>query len=94
MITSNPGGIYDVQSPPKENSGRIIKLLLQEDSSVACLRDLNGLTPLLRAASFKTPDMSAIRSMLTYCPQSIEVRDKFGKTFFHLLTEHSHRDNS
>ena len=94
MITGNPGGIYEVRFPPKENSEHIITLLLEENPSAACLRDSNGLTPLLRATSFKTPDMSVIGSMLKCCPQSIEVCDTSGKTFFHLLIEHSHRDNS
>uniref|UniRef100_A0A7C9ELM7 Uncharacterized protein n=1 Tax=Opuntia streptacantha TaxID=393608 RepID=A0A7C9ELM7_OPUST len=94
MIASNRGGIYEVQFPLEENSGHIITLLLKKNSSAACLQDSNGLTPLLRAASFKTPDMLAIGSMLKYCPQSIEVCDAFGKTFFHLLIEHLHHDNS
>ncbi|KAJ8450629.1 hypothetical protein Cgig2_020266 [Carnegiea gigantea] len=92
IITNSPGGISKVKSPPKESSEHTITLLLEKKPSVACMRDSDGLTPLLRAALFKTPDTSTIASILNYCPQSIEVCDSSGKTFFHLLTEHLHRD--
>ncbi|KAJ8422060.1 hypothetical protein Cgig2_033673 [Carnegiea gigantea] len=94
IVTSSPRGISKVESLPKESSEHTTTLLLEKKPSVACIRDSDGLTPLLRAALFKTPDISTIESILNYCPQSIEVCDSSGKTFFHLLSEHSHRDDS
>ena len=94
IITSTPGGISKVESLPKESSKHTIRLLLERRPSVACMRGSDGLTPLLRAALLKTPDISIIESILNYCPQSIEVCDSSGKTFLHLLSEHSHRDDS
>ena len=93
IITNSSGRISKVKSPPKESSEHIIRLLLERRPSVACMRDSDGLTPLLRAALFKTPDISTIESILIYCPQSIEVCDSSGKTFLHLLSEHSHLDD-
>jgi len=94
IINSRRGGISKVESPPKESSEHTITLLLEKKPSAACMRDSDGLTPLLRAALFKTPDISTIESILHYCPQSIEVCDSLGKTFFHLLSERSHLDDN
>jgi len=94
VIGNTPGGAFMLQSPPIENSWDIIAMLLEKNPSIACWRDSNGFTPLLRATLFKIPDMSAIQSILECCPRSIEVCDASGKTFFHLLAEHSHHDNS
>ncbi|GAB4833012.1 hypothetical protein Ancab_007035 [Ancistrocladus abbreviatus] len=70
----------------------IIRLLLKIDPSAAYMRDKDGLTPLLRAASLKPCALPAIKAILVDCPQSAELRcDTNGRnrTVLHLLVNHN-----
>ncbi|KAJ8440700.1 hypothetical protein Cgig2_005431 [Carnegiea gigantea] len=85
---SGPGATFVMRCPPKEADPLpVIKLLLDVNKGAACARDANGLTPLLRAASLDSPYISAIKTILDYCPESINVYDSSGKTMLHLLNE-------
>ncbi|XP_021730995.1 protein ACCELERATED CELL DEATH 6-like [Chenopodium quinoa] len=64
----------------------MIKVLLEKDSSIACLCDEAGSTPLHRAASIISAyNLQIIKLILYHCPQSAELRDGSRKTILHLL---------
>lgn len=60
-----------------------VEAILQNEKSCAHLRDENGLTPLLVAASLG--QLKAVRAILFHCPQSVAICDTNCKTALHLL---------
>ncbi|KMS97176.1 hypothetical protein BVRB_7g178390 [Beta vulgaris subsp. vulgaris] len=75
-----------IDSEPGEDTPSMLHFLLEKGSCVSCWRDENGLTPLHRAASLRTPyNLRVIRIILNHWPQSAEVRDSFGNSILHLL---------
>ena len=60
-----------------------VETILKTDKSCAFLRDDTGLTPLLRAASLG--QLQAVRAILLYCPESVTICDKNGKTALHVV---------
>lgn len=60
-----------------------MEAILQNEKSCAHLRDENGLTPLLVAASLG--QLKAVRAILFHCPQSVAICDTNCKTALHLL---------
>lgn len=68
---------------------RVIKLLLNIDTSPVFLPDSDGLAPLLRASSMGW--LVGFKAILKICPESIEVCDQNGRNALHLLkmTRHS-----
>ncbi|XP_042519927.1 protein ACCELERATED CELL DEATH 6-like [Macadamia integrifolia] len=71
----------------QEKSLKIMDLLLELDASSAYIRDKDGLTPLLVAASIGPPE--SVRIILDACPGSIESLDNMGRNALHLAVMHS-----
>ncbi|XP_031265475.1 protein ACCELERATED CELL DEATH 6-like [Pistacia vera] len=60
----------------------IIRELLKESTSSAYLRDNNGRTPLLEAAS--SGNFDVLQEILLYCPDTMELCDPTGQNALHL----------
>lgn len=68
----------------------ILRHFLSFYKDAACIRDAEGLTPLLRAARFGF--LRALKVILEYCPESADVYDLKGRTVLHYAHFSDYRD--
>ncbi|XP_021718603.1 transient receptor potential cation channel subfamily A member 1-like [Chenopodium quinoa] len=65
----------------EEDSLSLIKFLLEENSTVCCFHDANGMTPLLRATI--NSYLPVVEAIISSCRESIEICDFKGRNILH-----------
>lgn len=65
----------------KEDSISLIELLLEENNTVCCLHDADGMTPLLKATM--NSYLPAVEAIIKCCPESVEICDFKGRNILH-----------
>lgn len=70
--------------------GNMLDHFLRLYKDAACLRDIQGFTPLLSAARFGL--LWALKVILDHCPESVEVYDFKGRTIVHHAHFSDYRD--